>query len=252
MTGELKDYLILLANKYETKEFLYGDPSWFMHQVNDSDNKEVMAFIASILSYGSRKQFLPKIQIILDTAGNDIYNWIKEGAFEDFIPKDENKCFYRLYNFAMMNNFFRIYRKLLKNNHSIGRFLYKNKINNGLDAIKFICSFFASEGISVIIPKDTTSACKRLCMFLRWMVRSNSPVDLGLWSDFIDRKTLIIPLDTHVLKQANNLQLIKSQVASMSSAQTLTKTLAEVFPNDPLKGDFALFGLGAIDNKKGT
>ena len=76
------------------------------------------------------------------------------------------------------------------------------------------------------------------------MVRSNSPVDIGLWADFIDRRTLIMPLDTHVLHQSVHLGLLNSQTATMTSAQRLTAKLAEIFPDDPLKGDFALFGYG--------
>ena len=100
----------------------------------------------------------------------------------------------------------------------------------------------------MIVPKNTQSACKRVCLFLRWMVRSNSPVDLGLWADFIDRRTLIMPLDTHVLRQSRNFGLIEGCSATMSMAQKLTAALTEVFPEDPLKGDFALFGYGV--NKK--
>ena len=107
-----------------------------------------------------------------------------------------------------------------------------------------ICAFFAEKGVSIVVPKDTQSACKRVCMFLRWMVRDGSPVDLGLWADFIDRRTLIMPLDTHVVGQSVRLGLLASSVASMSAAQRLTQTLATIFPDDPLKGDFALFGYG--------
>ena len=81
-------------------------------------------------------------------------------------------------------------------------------------------------------------------MFLRWMVRDGSPVDLGLWADRIDKKSLIMPLDTHVLTEASRLGLITSRCTSMSAARRLTAALAEVFPDDPLKGDFALFGYG--------
>ena len=81
-------------------------------------------------------------------------------------------------------------------------------------------------------------------MFLRWMVRDNSPVDLGLWSDFIDKRTLIIPLDTHVLQEANTLGLLNGKTASMTVAKKLTAKLSLIFPDDPLKGDFALFGYG--------
>ena len=79
---------------------------------------------------------------------------------------------------------------------------------------------------------------------LRWMVRDCSPVDLGLWGDFIDKRTLIMPLDTHVLQQSVKLGLLSCGTASMSAARRLTEALSEVFPDDPLRGDFALFGYG--------
>jgi len=81
-------------------------------------------------------------------------------------------------------------------------------------------------------------------MFLRWMVRKESPVDLGLWNDIIDQQTLIIPLDTHVIQEANRLGLIKTKSTSMKVACELTEKLRKIFPEDPLKGDFALFGYG--------
>ena len=81
-------------------------------------------------------------------------------------------------------------------------------------------------------------------MFLRWMVRDHSPVDIGIWGDFIDKKSLIIPLDTHVLQQSMRLGINKSKTTSMTTARNITAQLRKVFPNDPLKGDFALFGYG--------
>lgn len=81
-------------------------------------------------------------------------------------------------------------------------------------------------------------------MFLRWMVRDNSPVDLGLWSNLIDKRTLIMPMDTHVIQEACRLGLSTSRTASMSAAVKLTAKMGEIFPDDPLLGDFALFGYG--------
>lgn len=81
-------------------------------------------------------------------------------------------------------------------------------------------------------------------MFLRWLVRNNSSVDLGIWHDFINKQSLIIPLDTHVLQQANRLKLLNTTSTTMSVARRLTDVLLKIFPDDPLKGDFALFGYG--------
>lgn len=277
MDTDLILHLKSLAFKYENEKFLVGDPSWFMHQVQGERNKELLAFIASCLSYGSRKQFLPKIQFILDSAKKsfndrqddasrgrqddasrekqddasresrdyesygEVFYWIASGAFKKDIPDDPERCFYRLYTFATMHKMLSALQELVSSYGSM-----KNYVGKGtcLEAIEKIVEYFSARGIEGIIPKNTKSSCKRICMFLRWMVRDNSPVDIGLWSDIIDKRTLIMPMDTHVMQEAHKLGLIKSTTASMSTAIQLTNTLREIFPDDPLKGDFALFGVG--------
>lgn len=238
-----RELLIQYAEKYETADFINGDPSWFMHQVSGAKNQEAMAFIAASLSYGSRQQFMKKIQLILDWAQGDVDGWVREGRYADHLHLGDKSCFYRLYTCDTMYRFLSTYQQLLNEYGTLGDYV-RGKANDTLGAVDAICRYFGSCGISVIIPKDTTSACKRVCMFLRWMVRTNSPVDLGLWADFIDRRSLIIPLDTHVLQQSERLGLITSKTASMTAARKLSAVLATIFPDDPLKGDFALFGHG--------
>ena len=236
---ELRRY----AAEYETEEFLQGDPSWFMHQVEGAANQEATAFVASCLSYGSRKQFMPKIQWLLDCAGGDVDAWVREGGFEEVLPAGGCGCFYRLNTVGQMNAFLRAYQRLLEQYGTLGDYV-RGRASDGFAAVEAICGYFGGEGVSGLVPQDARSACKRVCMFLRWMVRSDSPVDLGLWADFIDRRTLIMPLDTHVLAESQRLGLLKCGSATMSAALRLTETLAKVFPDDPLKGDFALFGYG--------
>lgn len=248
MEKEISDLLIKYAKQFETRDFINGDPSWFMHQVSGRENQETMAFIASCLSYGSRKQFMPKIQYILDLSKGDVYKWVRDGLFLQHVQSNDRRCFYRLYTYSTMHHFLCTYQQLLQEHETLGKYV-KSKANDGYSAVSAICSYFGQYGISVVVPKDARSACKRVCMFLRWMVRDESPVDLGLWSDFIDKKTLIMPLDTHVVNQSIKLGLLKSKNASMSAALQLTKNLTEVFPEDPLKGDFALFGVGVNEDK---
>ncbi|MDD7317876.1 MAG: TIGR02757 family protein [Prevotella sp.] len=231
-----------LARRYETASFINGDPSWFMHQVEGRNNQEALAFIASCLSYGSRKQFFPKIQYVFDCSGGSVYDWVRSGDFRRDIP-DTEECYYRLYTCSMMNRFLQAYRELMNEHDSLGEYLREGGVGDAFRAVEMITSYFASKGIEVIVPKDTKSSCKRICMFLRWMVRDNSPVDLGLWT-FIDKRTLIMPLDTHVLQEACSMRLLQSKSASMAAAKKLTAEMAAVFPDDPLKGDFALFGYG--------
>lgn len=235
--------LIEYAERYETVEFLQGDPSWFMHQVSGKENREAMAFLASCLSYGNRSQFMPKIQLLYNWSGGRVAEWVRTGKFAEHIPLNSTKCFYRLFSVDKMHAFLQVYRKMLNEYGSMGNYVRSTSVDT-FSAIESICRYFSLQGVRVIVPKNTQSACKRVCLFLRWMVRSDSPVDLGLWAEFIDRRTLIMPLDTHVLKQSRNLGLIEGTSATMSMAQKLTASLKEVFPEDPLKGDFALFGFG--------
>ena len=243
MNSDTRNRLIQLAELYETPDFIVGDPSWWMHQVDGEHNQEATAFVASVLSYGSRAQFMPKIGQLLDYAEGDMDRWLRTGAYTERFAIGDKECFYRLYNNDTMRRFFDAYRDMLVQHGSMGAYVS----GTGLQAVESICRWFAEHGVSVVVPKDTTSACKRVCMFLRWMVRDGSPVDLGLWNGIIDKRTLIMPLDTHVVSEAMKLGLLQSRCASMNAALRLTDTMREAFPDDPLKGDFALFGYGVSE-----
>ena len=252
MDAKTKSVLRRCAEQYETRSFMYdgtGDPSQFMHSVEGDSNREATAFVASALSFGSRAQFLPKIQWIIDRAGRDVDGWIRTGAFEGDFRPDDARCFYRFFTYATMNSFFRAYRGIMEEHGTLGGFVKSAAGGDAVKAVEAICARFREAGSEAVIPKDPKSACKRVCMFLRWMVRSGSPVDLGLWSGFIDRRTLVIPLDTHVLQEAKKLGLVKSACASMCAAKRLTAALAEVFPDDPARGDFSLFGAGVDESR---
>ena len=239
-----RQMLVRYAAQYETAEFLEGDPSWFMHQVEGTANREVTAFIASCLSFGNRKQFMPKIQCLLDCADGDMDAWVRTGRFARNLSCGCRQCFYRFFTHGHMHDFLHAYRLLLDEHGTLGGYVRSEADGDGLAAVRAICRRFGSCGAAAVVPKTAQSACKRVCMFLRWMVRSGSPVDLGLWADMIDRRTLVMPLDTHVVQQSVRLGLLGSATASMRAARRLTAALAEVFPDDPLRGDFALFGYG--------
>lgn len=241
------EHIKFLADKYETEAFLASDPSQFMHKVSGDANQETMAFIASCLSYGSRKQFFGKIQYLLDASEGNPYEWIGSGRWKEALP-DATDCFYRLYTLHDMHTTFCTLASLISEHGSLKAYVNKNA-STGIEAVEAICAYFAGHEAKAIIPKNAKSACKRICMFLRWMVRDGSPVDLGLWSDIIDRRTLIMPLDTHVVQESLRMGLLKSRTASMGTARRLTDAMQEIFPDDPLKGDFALFGLGVDEER---
>lgn len=239
--------LIDYADRFETKDFLEGDPSWFMHQVEGRLNQETMAFVAGCLSYGSRRQFLPKIQRLLADSRHSPYEWVKSGAFLKTIP-DNNQCFYRLYSNHTMYVFMQSLRQLLTDFGSLGDFAAhhvnprRKDQSDALQVLTALAEYFNAHGLKGIVPRPIASLCKRPCMFLRWMVRDGSPVDLGLWSNIINKASLYIPLDTHVMQTARRLGLMNTKTASWNTVVTLTQQMDKVFPGDPSRGDFALYG----------
>lgn len=243
--------LIDYADRFETEAFIEGDPSWFMHQVEGRLNQETMAFIASCLSYGSRRQFLPKIHSLLTKSRNNPYEWVRSGAFKEDIP-DNNRCFYRLYNNHTMYVFLLSLQHLFITYGSLGEFAaYHARVGctanrDALNVLMAMSDYFKNKGITGIVSRPITSLCKRQCMFLRWMVRDHSPVDLGLWADAIDKASLYVPMDTHVLQTARQLNLVTTRTASWRTAVALTQQMAQVFPGDPARGDFALYGAHAL------
>lgn len=253
----LEEQLRTLAARYETAAFIDGDPSWFMHQVEGESNRELVAFIAASLSYGSRRQFMPKIQLLVDDILQQADNnsdgaaarWLTSRRFESVVP-DSPTTFYRLYTCATYHAFLSALSTLVAQYGTLRGLLtsqpaFKKRSRlTALEAIETITAWFGDHGSRGVIPQDTRSSCKRLCMLLRWMVRDASPVDLGLWADIIPKSSLIIPMDTHVVQEARRLGLITTSTTSMANAQRLTARLADIFPGDPLRGDFALFGMG--------
>ena len=294
MTKELKEKLKLLADKYEVSSFCDEDPSQFLRWYQPEKgwgslaDVEAASFIAAMLAFGNRKQFIPKIRQILQTSERSlgsISEWLKAGAYKKDFGHGAAK-FYRFYSYNDMQIFFEELAEILKQAETMGEY-FRGKAGGVVRSHTLTTEFESSrmlsnsrgidrgfrggaprrrgsgrprsglergEGLplliaeafpkSAIVPKGKLSANKRVHMFLRWMVRRNSPVDLGLWT-WADPAELLIPLDVHVMQEAAKLGLIgEKATASRKTAELLTAALCEVFPGDPCRGDYALFGLG--------
>ena len=250
---KMKELLLQRADWYEnTEHFPRPDPSELL-KVSGKRNQEATAFVAACLSFGKVEQFKPKIEQLIewakDSGGMD--PWIRSGAFERALERkvraDAGGCFYRFVTYVNLHAFLRKYRQIMDDHRTLGEYVRRNGDETGLGAVKAICAAFADSDVGYLVPANASSACKRICLFLRWMVRE-PPIDLGLWKDFIRRESLIMPLDAHVLKQARELKLLKKEPATMATARKLTAIMSKVFPGDPLRGDFALYGLGRSEN----
>lgn len=255
--------LVELADRYENSDFLEKDPSKFMHRYKKKINQEIVAFISANLAFGRREQILLHIEQICTYFEKDNlepFDWVIEGKFYDYFPQSK-KSFYRMYSFLDMRIFFESLQKILMENGSLESFFkekweqaLKDKNSEKTEKVylhQVIAESFPEKCALICYGKN--SAAKKLNMFLRWMVRDNSPVDLGLWN-WYKKCDLIIPLDTHVMQQATELALLektssgKAKSASLKTALELTEKLSEYFPGDPVRGDYALFGLGVNKN----
>lgn len=228
------------AERYETADFIPADPIQFPHRYTDRQDIEVSAFISAWMAYGSRKVFLKildRMHHIMDQAGGP-YRYIVSGAYE----KDCTSPCECLYRFYKQSDYLDLCRKLhqLYLHHDSIECLFRPS-SDLADNVFALCSHF--DGTNGIPVPGSPSANKRLYMLLRWMVRRNSPVDFGIWSN-ITPAQLIIPLDTHVYQTAVSLGITQRRSADLKTAVEITRAMSEIWPDDPARGDFALYGIG--------
>lgn len=249
MAYTLNDNLKRWAEQYETAEFIQSDPVQIPHRYDSRVNIEISAFVTAWIAWGSRKQIIQKADFIdREIFKGAPYHYIvgtdTQGAAPEWKQyKGSKENFYRTFTYADFHDLcarlFDVYSKF----ENMEKALQAQPGGRPLEQLQRL--FGDVKGVT---DMKTKSGCKRLCMFLRWMCRHGSPVDFGLWT-ICDPRNLIIPLDTHVHKQALRLGLIKRRTPDLQTAIEITDRFAEVFPDDPAKGDFSLFGYGV---NKGT
>lgn len=214
------------ADRYECAEFIKADPVHFPHRFSDRRDIEVSAFISAWMAYGSRKVFLGVLERLHAMMGSP-YSYIMSGEWAVFSGNDG--CLYRFYTW----NDFAVLCERLK-----GVYERTDSLEDLFVAGTLCTEFFGVNGIPV---PGSPSANKRIHMFLRWMVRRDSPVDFGLWTRLSPRD-LLVPLDTHVYQVALRLGLTGRRSADLKTAVEITRQMALIWPDDPARGDFALYG----------
>ena len=239
-TPDMNDRLIAQlrtsADRYECRSFIEGDPIRFPHRYTNAQDIEVSAFISAWMAYGSRKVFLgvlERLHKVMDAAGGP-YRFI---VSESWRYLSNEGCLYRFYKWAdftvLCQRLAGVYSRMdsLEELFVPGEPLAKGVFN--------LCSEF--EGVNGIPVAGSTSANKRLYMLLRWMVRKGSPVDFGIWNR-ISPAQLLVPVDTHVYTVAKSLGLTSRNCADLKTSVEITGEMAGIWPDDPARGDFALYG----------
>lgn len=245
-----KEEIDKLVQTYETKEFFYDDPVGIPNRFSDKKDKEIAGFIASLVAYGRREVFLKKLAILFEIAQNEPLNFILN--FEPEVLGDFNYRFGKPDDFAQIFNIMRDLYEKEGGLEELFKYGYENQINDNM-FIPVTDYFYSkardnsAQGFRFMLPDARKgSAMKRMCMYLRWMVRKG-PVDFGLW-DFMPASDLYIPLDTHVARISREMGLLSRNANDFKSVVELTENLKKFDANDPAKYDFALFGYG-VNNK---
>ena len=253
MAYTLNENLKRWAEQYETADFINADPVQIPHRYDSRVNIEISAFVTAWIAWGNRKQIIKKADFIdREIFKGEPYHYIvgntvergNRPEWEQY--KGSTDCLYRTFTFGDFHDLCARLYDVYTSAENMEAAIKKAHETNGETALATLQSLFGS--VNGIPDFETQFACKRLCLFLRWMCRKGSPVDFGLW-DVCDPRNLIIPLDTHVHKQAIRLGLTKRRTPDLRTAIEITDRFAEVFPDDPAKGDFSLFGYGV---NKGT
>lgn len=241
MNEHTKKQLRQWAKEYNVKAFIKDDPVQFPHRYTRKQDVEVSAFLTSWISYGRRELILRKATELHQMMGESPWQWILSEGYNRIsvasLPAGKRDTFYRFYTHSdlreLCGRLKEIYGKYDSLEEALADSLYPNPVSRLQDV------FAGVNGIPVMAG---ASACKRLAMFLRWMVRNDGIVDFGIWQQTITPHELIIPLDTHVHQISLELGLTAQKAASLRTASEITEALREVFPDDPCLGDFALFG----------
>lgn len=251
MSERIKDFLDEKVARYNGPSFIELDPISIPHRFQKKQDIEVAGFFAAILAWGQRKTILSKCKELLarmDDAPHDFLVNHTEGdlkAFLGFKHRTFNEVD-ALYFIHFLSWFYR-QQDSLESAFLIGQTGAVDSMESMLT--QFQRHFFSLEDAPSRTKKHisspaTRSACKRINMYLRWMVRQDEQgVDFGIWKG-ISPAQLICPCDLHVDRVGRKLGLITRKQTDWGTAVELTEVLRTFDPLDPVKYDFALFGLG--------
>ena len=233
MDTELKETLAGWAEEYNDPKYFQEDPIIFptrfarSHECGEASlaDVEISALLSSHLAWGRRAMIVRDCDRMFEEMSWRPYDYIMNGEY-----RDEDKSLHRTIKWSE----FAVICNRLRDVYST-----RNSLE-GMSDMEIRCRIFGQK-------EDRKAPNKKISMMRRWMVRDDGKVDLGLWKNS-DKKELIIPLDVHVYAQATALNLTSRRQKDIITATEITDAFKEIWPDDPCKGDFALFGYG-VNNR---
>ena len=247
----MKEFLDTKLEQFNTPAFLETDPVSIPHLFTTKEDIEISAFLTATIAWGGRKSIISSAGKLMGMMDMAPFDFIKNAGPRDYQPF--RKFVHRTFNGSDCVAFLRSLQHI---------YLYEGGLEKGFDlrqgtGMKDRIAGFRRQFLGFPHPPRTEkhiadplkgASCKRINMFLRWMVRKDGKgVDFGLWKS-ISPGELVCPLDLHSGRVARKLGLLHRKSNDWKAAEELTNALRELDREDPVKYDLALFGLGVFEN----
>lgn len=245
---DLKNFLDEKYQEYNNVKFIEDDPIQIPHLFTNHKDIEIAGFLTSIISWGNRKSIINNAKKMMNLLDNSPYDFIKN-CKDSEIKKLE--FVHRTFNSIDFRFFLHSLKNIYTQNESMEDIFLDDDSNFMFDGIINFRKIFFSVNHEKRSQKHISnplknSCCKRINMFLRWMVRNDQNVDFGIWKK-IKKSKLSCPLDVHTGRVARKLGLINRKQNDFKSLCELDKNLRLLDKDDPVKYDFSLFGLGMYE-----
>ena len=249
--ADLKDFLDEKVEEYNQPEFIETDPIQVPKQFAEKENIEIAGFLAATIAWGNRAAIIKNALRLMALLENQPHDFVLNASEKELDRLQ--KFVHRTFNGDDCIYFIRSLRNIYNNQGGLQAifergFQQKQTVKSAL--AHFHSVFFETEGERTrkhISNVTKGASAKRLNMYLRWMCRNDkSGVDFGLWKG-IPQSALMLPLDVHTGNVGRKLGLLQRKSNDWKAVEEITSTLREFDPDDPIKYDFALFGLGVFE-----
>lgn len=259
---KLKIILERLYAKYNRRDLIAPDPLQFVYKYKMRADREIAGLLTATLAYGRVEQIENDLNGLFAIIGKSPYEFTI--GFNTAKRKTLDSFKHRFNTGSDIADLLEILKIVLKKHDSIENFFlegYNNDDENIISALTDFCGRLylmyekrfgrkVSKGFQFLLASPANgSVCKRLNMFLRWMVRKDD-VDPGLWKS-VDKSKLIVPIDVHMARLCKILGLYKRKTVSLAAAVEITESFKRIEPTDPVKYDFALSRIGIVENCTG-
>ncbi|MEN9948882.1 MAG: hypothetical protein RL106_1705 [Bacteroidota bacterium] len=248
-----KEVLDMAVEAYNRIDFIESDPISIPHGFKSNLDKEVSGLMTALISWGNRKAIISTAKKWMDCMDQSPYDFVREASVSEI--KQLSKFIYRTLNPEDIQTLISLLRSAYEEYDSLeSYFLPGFQKGDAMEAVVSFRELFLRSGYPPRFAKHIAnpnegSAAKRINMFLRWMVRKDDRgVDFGIWQR-IPMSKLCIPLDVHSGNTAREFGLLNRRNDDAKAVKELDLNLRLLDPNDPVKYDFALFGLGVNDKK---